>query len=108
MIEERTPLVSLTAFRDKLLTYREPVLVSRRDAEGNLQILGFWTPYMQYPPDSAPIPGDSSGRVTPLDLPVDEPVTPRVIGSPGDVATLVRPDPVRSVPKPSQQKRSKR
>lgn len=101
-------LVSLRKFRGEIPELREPVEVSRRDGDGNLQVLGFWTPYDQ-PGPAAPI----------LDIPVDAefPVAedsefdrhprtaPIVISSPEEVADAVRPDPIRAVPKPSQRKR---
>lgn len=90
--------VSLRRFRDGIADLREPVEVSLRDGDGHIRVLGYWTPYRP------PVPEDHPKVV--LDIPVEaDPATFRVIRSPGDVATAVRPDPVRSVPKPSQRKR---
>lgn len=82
--------MSLRAFRDSIATLHQPVEVSKRDGDGNIQVLGFWTPYMQHPPDAKPVPiledqPPVSGGVaairggqyvaeerTPLDIPIDD------------------------------------
>ena len=119
--------MSLRAFRDQTVDLREPVEVSRRDGQGNIQVLGYWTPYAQHTPGPSPIepwkPGDPPPTATisvrsaegvtvvppvTLEIPFDEevaPPAPRLISSPEEVAAVVRPNPVRAVPKPSQKSR---
>jgi hypothetical protein len=132
--------LSLRAFRDSIASLRAPVEVSKRDSDGNILVLGYWTPYAQHPPDSKPIeplsPGEKptatisvlsaeGGTIRPpvtLEIPIDDdepgfPVSedsefdrhprtaPRVISSAEEAAAVVRADPIRAVPKPSQRKR---
>ena len=55
--------ISLRAFRDSIADLHQPVEVSRRDPEGNIQVLGFWTPYAQSTPDTKPIEPLAPGQV---------------------------------------------
>jgi hypothetical protein len=48
--------VSLRKFRDEVSDIREVVEVSRRDHLGNIQVLGFWTPYVLDVPGAAAVP----------------------------------------------------
>lgn len=95
--------MSLRAFRDSIADQTSPVEVSKREDDGNIRVLGFWTPYNRHPVASlGPLPAVR------LELPIDDAeVVPVVINSPADVATAIRVDPVRAVPKPSQQKRKR-
>lgn len=117
---DRLKQLSLRKFRDTIADVHEVVEVSRRDPQGNIQILGFWTPYVTYPEGSKPLPaldstgtptatvsvGDPGGQtIVPLEIPVDEEPVPRVIRTPEQAAVAVVPDPVRAVPKPSQQRK---
>lgn len=96
--------VSLRKFKNGIAELSEPIEVSLRDGQGNIRVLGFWTPYAT--PEEfvhehrheieALKPLDLSPR---LEISVDEPV---VIRTPEEVATAVRGDPIRAVPKPSQ------
>lgn len=116
--------ISLRAFRDSIADIHQPVEVSRRDGQGNIQVLGYWTPYVQHPED-----GETKLGPTTLVLPVDDegdggfPVgsdeefdrhprtAPKVIKTPEEaaaataaaIASTARP--IQPVPKPSQRKR---
>jgi hypothetical protein len=113
--------ISLRRFRAEIAETYEAVEVSRRDPEGNIQLLGYWTPYVTYPDakpleplrDQAPVPGGTTAirdakyvqeERVPLEITDDEP-GPRVIRTPAEVAVAVAVNPVRAVPKPSQRKR---
>ena len=97
MTDRPSTQLSLRRFRETIADLRDPVEVSRRDSDGSMRILGAWTPYPQ-----------SQTEAKPLELPLDdEPVAPKVIKTPQEVAAVVRVDPVRAVPKPSQMKRGK-
>lgn len=108
--------MSLRKFRDQIATITEVVEVSRRETTGNINVLGFWTPYMQYAPDAKPLKS--------LDILTDDvdPVPggttairdgeyvrelPKVIKTPEEAhaATASAVRSVRAVPKPSQRKR---
>lgn len=121
--------ISLRRFRVEIVDIDEEIEVSRRDPEGNIQLLGVWMPYVTYGSnakpleplgDQAPVPGGTTairGRYVReeqtavpspgviearrLEIPVAE---PRVIRTPADAAVAVAPHPVRAVPKPSQRK----
>lgn len=91
--------ISLRKFRDSIADIHEVVEVSRRTPEGNIHVLGFWTPYMQDVPGSVeliatalvkdPLPGYEVKRV---DIPVeDDPPVPNVIKTPEEAAAAVRP-----------------
>jgi hypothetical protein len=51
--------ISLRQFRERIGDLREPVEVSRRDVQGNIQILGYWTPYMTDAPASGQLDLDA-------------------------------------------------
>lgn len=110
---ERLKQMSLRKFRVEIADLREPVDVSRRDPDGNIQILGYWTPYMQYAPDSVslepledqpPVPGGTTAirdgqyvreeRVPEIEIPVDDEAFPVGEDSEFDrhprTATLIR------------------
>lgn len=117
MIDRPMRQVSLRKFRGEIADLREMVEVSRRDGNGMIRVLGYWTPYRQpvVATHSSTAGADSEGgeyvreRVPILDIPVDaDPDTFRIINHPDEVATAVRPDPIRAVPKPSQKKRPPR
>ena len=110
--------MSLRKFRDQIAELTSPVEVSLRDGDGNIRVLGYWTPYAQIPSDAKPLippelgPGPSelvaeggSQLGSTLDIPVDEEPAPRVIRTPEEVAAVVSSNPVRAVPKPSQLRR---
>lgn len=97
---DRMQQISLRRFRDRIDEISEPVEVSRRDAEGNINILGFWTPY----PPGTQLLDLGPGRTRVLDLPIDV-ERPRVIRSPEEAAIAVPVHPVRAVPKPSQRRK---
>lgn len=94
MIDRPTTQISLRRFRETIADLRDPVEVSRRDADGNITVLGSWTPY-----------AIRKTEAPNLDLELDLAPKPKVIRSTAEVATIVAPHPVRSVPKPSQRKR---
>ena len=96
-MNDRLKTISLRQFRLRIAELDEVVEVSRRDEQNNQQVLGYWTPYMTRAPGSAPLP--------PFDLAIDEPAPLRNIQTKADVATMVKSDPVRAVPKPSAKKR---
>jgi hypothetical protein len=107
---DRLRQMSLRQFRIQIVDLRAPVEVSRRDNDGNIQVLGFWTPYMQEAPGALAIPVDDEGDGG---FPMGEDsefdrhprTAPRLISSPEEVAKTVRINPVRAVPKPSQRRR---
>jgi hypothetical protein len=131
---ERLKQISLRKFREQVADLTEVVEVSKRDGDGNIRILGYWTPYATHPADATPLeplvgakaePGPmvgievKAGEVGVLDIPVDDEsfpmaedsefdrhprTAPRVIATPEEAAVAVRVDPVRAVPKPSQRK----
>lgn len=55
--------MSLRAFRDTIATLHQPVEVSKRDSDGNILVLGYWTPYAQHPPEAKPIEPLKPGEV---------------------------------------------
>src|SRR5512147_1908770 len=102
--------ISLRKFRAEIVDIREAVEVSRRDPDGNIQVLGYWTPYMQYAPGAKPLEPVAPIEDQPLtehrlEIPVDDEPRPRVIRTPQEAAAAVNPHPVRAVPKPSAAKR---
>jgi hypothetical protein len=92
-MNDRLKQISLRKFRIEIVDLHEVVEVSRRDPGGNIQILGYWTPYATYPSDSKSLP--------PLEIPTDG---PKMIRSPEEASVAVAPSPVRAVPKPSQRR----
>ena len=107
--------LSLRRFKTDIAQLMEPVEVSRRDPDGNIHILGYWTPYAQMGPDPKPL---EPLQRAPLDIPVEEPGVPiqlhddidvaaiaKVIKTPEEAAAVVPSNPVRAVPKPSQQRK---
>ena len=83
--------VSLRKFRDEIADIHEVVEVSRRVEAGNIQILGYWTPYAQSPADATPLeplvgakaaPGPmvgievKVGETATLDIPVEDEAFP--------------------------------
>lgn len=93
--------MSLRRFRDTIGEIRQPVEVSRRDSEGNIVVLGVWTPYVFEA-------RNSMGEITVTTKTIESPNTngePAVIRTPAEAAAVVRADPVRAVPKPSQRKK---
>jgi hypothetical protein len=110
--------ISLRAFRGGIGDLREPVEVSRRDGQGNIQVLGFWTPYMQYPPggilaDPAPpeIPAEVGGGGFPMgedaEFDLHPRTAPRIITTPEEAAAAA-PASLRAFPKEVQAGRRKR
>lgn len=109
--------MSLRAFRDTIADVRQPVEVSKRDSDGNILVLGFWTPYPQAGSVVAVHPStmsaaaldagaDSEEIHRPLEIPVeDEPSGPHVIKTPAEAAAVVPINPVRAVPKPGQRRK---
>lgn len=110
--------ISLRRFRAEIADIYEEVEVSRRDPEGNIQLLGVWMPYVTYHPDARqlelleaqpPVPagttairGEQYAREERRPLRAEG---PKVIRTPAEAAVAVIPSPVRAVPKPSQRKR---
>lgn len=98
---DRLRQISLRQFRERAAEIREQMDIAIRDRDGNLQVIGYYTPY------AAP----ASPAARPLELPVDEPeaVTegqyvymaggPKVIKTPEEAAAAVTWDPSRVVPK---------
>jgi len=127
--------ISLRAFRGQIADLHQPVEVSKRDGSGNIQVLGYWTPYVQIPDDAKSLkpwqPGDEAPTATISVLSADgetvvPPVTleiplpdddedqelwserssaPKVINTPEEAAVAVPVNPVRAVPKPSQRRK---
>lgn len=95
--------ISLRKFRAEIVDLDEPVEVSRRDGEGSIQLLGFWTPYGS--PEGklvvSPVPPHAL-----LKIPVDEPA-PKIIRTPEEAAAAVAPT-VRAFPKSTQTARRKK
>ena len=78
--------ISLRKFRVEIVDLRESVEVSRRDPEGNIQLLGYWTPYSAQssrvePPLPAELGASRSTGVpiirTPKEAALAAPVSPR-------------------------------
>lgn len=56
--------ISLRKFKNEVPDLDEVVEVSRRDPFGNIQVLGFWTPYMTAAPGAVKLAEpDPDGRV---------------------------------------------
>ena len=55
-MSEQRKNISLRRFQKGILDIHEVVDVSRRDPSGDIQIIGFWTPYVIALPRSKPIP----------------------------------------------------
>jgi len=84
--------ISLRRFRDRAAEIREPVEISLRDPDGNLRIIGFFTPY------GAP-------SVAAVELSVQhEEVKPHVIKTPKEAAAAAKPT-SRAFPKSAQLRR---
>lgn len=106
MTERPLPQISLRKFRDEIVDIRQVVEVSRRDPQGNINVLGYWTPYMTYDRTlRVEVPGDvvGTGAVEPvvLELPVGDEPLPRMVRSPEEAAVAVAPT-VRAFPKSAQ------
>ena len=119
--------MTLSQFRERVTELDEVVDVTRRDEQGNTQILGYWTPYATYAPGAVPLkPLVSQHAVATKDLSEFDPsrdgefpmgedsefdLHPRtapkpVIRSPEEAKTAVATVPsIRPVPKPSQRKK---
>lgn len=106
-------ILSLRQFRERAAEVHEPVQIAVRDKTGNLQILGYYTPYMQDVPGSeelaAPMTLDL-GEVAPEA--VEEVVSglaSGVIKTPEEArAVAATVSPVRAFPKSAQTGRKKR
>ena len=101
---DRLKTISLRQFRERAVDINEPVDIAIRDRDGNLQILGYYTPYATVGPDATslePLSPGSGGTVLPLDLEDGVKSTAgRVIRTPQEAAAAVRP--IHPVPKPSR------
>lgn len=53
---DRLKQISLRKFRETVADLHEVVEVSKRDTDGNINILGYWTPYMTYPAGASTVP----------------------------------------------------
>lgn len=102
MTERPLPQISLRKFRDEIVDIHHVVEVSRRDPQGNINVLGYWTPYMTYPEGAVELPEPNGIEALPvLDLPVDDGPLPRMVRSPEEAAVAVAPT-VRAFPKSAQ------
>jgi len=104
--------ISLRKFRNEIVDLHEPVEVMRRERDGNIQILGSWTPYMTSLPGSVSVPEAEPGEdvhasVEVVDLQLDAAIGPRIIRTPEEAATVAPISPLRAVPKPSQRRKSR-
>lgn len=93
--------ISLRKFRTEVADLTDKVEVSRRDGDGNIHLLGFWTPYK----GSEPVLVRESGQETLVPLALAPP-GPKIISSPEEAAA-VAPQGVRAVPKPSQRRKAR-
>ena len=117
-MSDRLKTISLRRFREQAAEIHEPVDIAVRDRQGNFQIIGFFTPYMTYPPDAKPlvpiadeeppVPGgttavrrDEDGR---LGYVTEErapgPPSPRMIRTPAEAAAAAPQ--IRPFPKSAQ------
>lgn len=103
--------ISLSRFRDDIIKFTEAVEVSRKDSDGNIQLLGFWTPYVRpgaaellevsiVTTDAAPGEMDAGGAH-------GFEIKPKVIRTPEEAKVAVASDPVRAFPKDRQIGRKK-
>jgi hypothetical protein len=89
-------MISLRAFAAQVSTLVEPVEVSRRDREGNIQILGYWTPYATVAPDATPL--------EPLVRETERTPGPRMIHTPQEAAAAVTFGRSQPAPKPTKRR----
>lgn len=125
MIDRPMKTISLRKFRDSITDITAVTEVSLRDADGNIRILGFWTPYATHPVDAIPLPEPVPGATLTAEISVnDEPVGRgqlvipvedddpdsesgfALIRTPEEAAVAVTP--VRPFPKAVQARRKKR
>jgi hypothetical protein len=90
--------ISLRKFRTEVADLTDQVEVTRRDSDGNIHLLGFWTPYAAKS-DQVQLP------VRRLEIPVPEPTGPKIVRTPEEAAAAV---PARGEPYPKEQQAGRR